>query len=273
MSKISNMFQQNRPNILNKQFGLQAPLNNILNKVADRTIEMQQKNSDYEFEEKVKEIKADTYTKVQTSETLEELEPDVLKYYAASLKFLSGLSSDHEQELSSFKEQLMSFDQGIQTCQDVINGNVSLPDGVTMDDMKKLLTEKQQAREKYLKDGCGKINKWNLYKSDFFNRTVNKVFGENKFSESDEKDWKIDAAASDIYAEIDRVAEATRGITQTLNEGISRIYDILEKKGYGEEKYKLHQAMLQKNRNPFPDSEGVNSLQLFLASLKSKAIS
>ena len=167
----------------------------------------------------------------------------------------------------------MSYDQGIQTCQDIVNGNADIPDGVAMDDIKKLLTETQQAREKYLKDGSEKLNKWDLYKSDFFNRTVNKVFGENKFSESDEGNWKIDATASDIYAEIDRLAESTKGITQTLNEGISRIYDILEKKGYGEEKYKLHQAMLQKNGNTFPDNESVNSLQLFLASMKSEVIS
>lgn len=59
---------------------MQAPLNNILNKVADRTIDMQQKNSDYDFQEKMKQIEVDTYTKVQTSEALEELKLKVLKY-------------------------------------------------------------------------------------------------------------------------------------------------------------------------------------------------
>ena len=199
---------------------------------------------------------------------MEETKPEILEYYAESLKFLSRLSSDREQELNSFKEQLKSYDQGIQTFQDILSGKVSLPDGVTMDDINNLLTKTQQARENYFKEGCEKINEWDLY-NDSINHFVNKAFGENKFTESDMENWIFDSTNSDIYAEIDKVAEATRNVTQTLHEGISRINNILEKKGY--EKYKLHQAVLQENKKISPDTQSLNPMQLFLLSLKSEA--
>lgn len=264
-----NVFQQNKTNFFNKNIGLQSPLNNTLNKVANNTVEKQQKKSDQEFEVNRKKISIDTYSKTQTSEALEDLNPKVLEYYSASLKFLSNQSNDQEKALSSFKEQLISYDEKIQTYQDIANGNAKLPDGVTMDDINNLLTKTQQTREKYLDEGIKKINKWDLYKSDFFNHTANRVFGENKFTETSEN-WKIDPNASDIYAEIDKVMKSTRSVTQTLNKGISRIHDILEKIGYSDEKYKLHQSLCPQNTSQFHDTNTTADFELLLASIKNK---
>ena len=268
MTMITNVFQQSRLHLFNKQSGLQTPLNHVLNKVADQSIETKQKNTDNTLKEKIKDIEVDKYTKTLNSESLEDLNPKLLEYYAKCLEFYSGLSNDREQELNSFKEQLMSYDQGIQTFQDILSGKENLPDGVTMDDINQLLTKTQQARDKYLKDGCKKLNKWDLY-DDSINHIVNILFGENKLTKSDMENLKFDSSAPDIYAEIDKAIEATRNVSHTIHKGMSRIYDILEKKGY--ERYKLHQSVLQEDKNPAPDTKNVNPLQLFLSSLKSEA--
>ena len=270
ISQNSNFLQLNKQNPFNRKLGLQLPLkNNVLNEVANKTAERKQNNCDFEFKSNIKEIDIDTYSKTQYTGALEELPPEVLEYYSASLKFLSNLSSDQEKALSSFKEQLISYDKQIQSYQDMADGKASLPEGITSNDINNLLAKTQQSREKYLEEGLKKINKWDLYKSDFFNRTVNTVFGENKFTESS-GNWKIDINASDIYAEIDKVINSTRGVTQTLNEGISRIHDILERRGYGDTKYNLHQTVSPPDNSQLPDTDTADNLALLLASIKNK---
>lgn len=270
ISQNSNFLQLNKQNPFNRKLRLQLPLkDNVLNEVANKAAERKQNNCDFEFKSNIKEIDIDTYSKTQYTGALEELPPEVLEYYSASLKFLSNLSSDQEKALSSFKEQLISYDKQIQSYQDMADGKASLPEGVTSNDINNLLAQTQQSREKYLEEGLKKINKWDLYKSDFFNRTVNTVFGENKFTESS-GNWKIDVNASDIYAEIDKVINSTRDVTQTLNEGISRIHDILERRGYGDTKYNLHQTVSPPDNPQLPDTDTADNLALLLASIKNK---
>ncbi|MDK2965704.1 MULTISPECIES: hypothetical protein [Lacrimispora] len=270
ISQSSNFFQLNKQNPFSRKFGLPIPLKgNVLNEVANKAAERKQINCDFEFKSNIKEIDLDTYAKTQYTGALEEFPPEVLEYYSASLKFLSNLSSDQEEALSSFKEQLITFDKQIQSYQDMADGKASLPEGVTSNDINNLLAKTQKSREKYLEEGLKKINKWDLYKSDFFNRTVNTVFGENKFTESS-GNWKIDMNASDIYAEIDKVINSTRGVTQTLNEGISRIHDILERRGYGDTKYNLHQTVSPSYNTQLYDTDTADDLALLLASIKNK---
>ncbi|WP_037372765.1 hypothetical protein [Anaerovorax odorimutans] len=271
-SKFTSIFQQNKPNMLNnRQLSIQKPLNNMLNKIANKVMDTQQNGSEYEFQTKMQNIKTDTYTKIQESENLDEIEPEILEYYAAILNLYSRDANFHEDELNTFKEQLISFDQDIQNYQDILNGNTDLPDDTTMNDILNLLTTTKQAREEYLKNSCNKLNKWDSYKADSFDHTINKVLGQNKFSEMSDKNWQIDASTSDIYSEIDRVSEATRKVSQTLNDGLKRIYDVLDKKGYGYEKYQLNQTTSQNNSNTSVDNENTNSLQLLLASMKNES--
>lgn len=265
------MFQQNYQNSIYKKSESQNPLNNVLNKIANRTIDAQQENSDSDFQIKLEVIKADTYTKTLESEALEEMAPESLKLYAAVLQLFSGFSSNQENDLINFKEQLMNFDQQIEQYQGIIKGEEDLPEGTTTEDIMNLLTATQQTREKYIKDNSDKLNGLNVYKymnGDFLDRIVHKVYGENNFSDMDESNWKIDSSASDIYAEIDKVIESTRGMTRSLNEGIKRIYDILEKNGYGEEKYKNYQATLQKNSPLTYEEKCTNTFLLMLNWMK-----
>ncbi len=268
LSKISCLFQQNNQNMRNKKSELQNPLNDVLNKLADQAIDAQSENLEPDFQFKLNGIKKDTYTTTLESEALEEAAPESLKLYVAVLKLFSGFSSSQEKDLIDFKEQLMSFDQEIEKYQGIIKGDADLPEGTTMEDVMNLLTATQQTREKYIKDNSDKLNGLDLYNGEFLNRIVHKVCGENKFSDMDESNRNIDSSSSNIYAEIDRILESTRGISRTLNEGIKRIYDILEKKGYGEEKYKYYQTSLRENRSLTPDEKSTNTFQLLLAWLK-----
>lgn len=252
-----------------KKTGLQPPLNNVLNKVASKTIEKNQKNSNYEHKLKMSELDIDTYLKTKTSGALEDLPVEILKYYSGSLQFLSKLSGDHEKELISFKEQLISYDKDIQTYQDIANGNESLPAGFTKGDIDNLITKTQQTRNKYLEEGLKKINKWDIYKSDFFNSTVNRVLGEGSL-EAMNNDFEINTISSDIYAEIDKVIKSTKGMTQTLNKGISRIQDILEDRGDDIDKYKLHQSLSAQNTSLSSNTKTIPNLDLLLASIKNK---
>ena len=268
LSKISCLFQQNNQNMRNKKSELQNPLNDVLNKLADQAIDAQSENLEPDFQFKLNGIKKDTYTTTLESEALEEAAPESLKLYVAVLKLFSGFSSSQEKDLIDFKEQLMSFDQEIEKYQGIIKGDADLPEGTTMEDVMNLLTATQQTREKYIKENSDKLNGLDLYNGEFLNRIVHKVCGENKFSDMDESNRNIDSSSSNIYAEIDRILESTRGISRTLNEGIKRIYDILEKKGYGEEKYKYYQTALRENRSLTPDEKSTNTFQLLLAWLK-----
>lgn len=266
----SNLFQLNKQNPFNRKLGLQSPLkNNVLNEVANKAIEGKQTKCDFEFKSNIKEIDIDTYSKTQYTGELEELPAEVLKYYSASLKVLSNMSTDQEKALSSFKDQLISYDKQIQSYQDMADGKASLPEGINSNDINSLLTKTKQTREKYLEEGLKKINNWDLYKSDFFNRTINSVFGENKFTESSGK-WKIDMNTSDIYAEIDKVIHSTRDVTQTLNEGINRIHDILERRGYGDAMYNRHQTVSHPDNAQFPYTNTSDNLALLLDSIKNK---
>lgn len=270
ISNQYNIFQQiNKKNTFHKKIGLENPLNNLLNKVADKSIRKQENASDRVVQLNTEKLNRDTYSKIETSESLEKLPSELLYYYAGSLKFLSALSHDHEKELGSFKEKLQSFDNKLQTYYAIQNGTEDIPDGFTMDEINNLLIQTQQERDKYFEDGIKKINKWDIYKSDFFNRTMNNVFGENKYTKSD-ANWEVNSKASNIYAEIDKVINSTNGLTQTLNEGISRIYNILEKRGYSIEEYKLDQTLSSKNIIQNPDTESTNFEFLF-SSLKNKA--
>ncbi|WP_124067341.1 hypothetical protein [Clostridium sp. E02] len=257
----SNLFQLNKQNPFNRKLGLQLPLkNNVLNEVANKAIEG--KKNRYNFD-------IDTYSKIQYTGELEELPAEVLKYYSASLKVLSNISTDQEKALSSFKDRLISYDKQIQSYQDIADGKVSLPEGITSNDINSLLTETKQSREKYLEEGLKKINKWDLYKSDFFNRTIHSAFGENIFTESS-GNWKIDMNTSDIYAEIDKVIKSTRDVTQTLNEGINRIHDILERRGYGDTMYNRHQTVSPPDNSQLPYTNTADNLALLLDSIKNK---
>lgn len=70
----------------------------------------------------------------------------------------------------------------------------------------------------------------------------------------------LDASASDIYSEIDRVLANTHNVTEDLDRGVQRIYDVLESRGSGD-KYKQYLESWRSERGSYFDQTEAKDIQ------------
>jgi hypothetical protein len=139
--------------------------------------------------------------------------------------------------LSTFREQLVNYDQDIETYQGILNGDTDLPDGYSTNDITNLLTKTQNERNNYIKESCDNLNQMGLDKPGSRFGFVNKLFGNHEFANKKESEWRLDSNADDIYAEIDRMSNLAKSYSQTLHTAIDKINDIMDKKGYNNNNY------------------------------------
>lgn len=276
MSRLSFAFQQNNifavKSPFNKMLGQQQnPVTDVLNQISNKMIDTQARRAELESKIKTQEIKMDSYTQTDTTSALEEALPEALKMFLHICEFEADAGRREEQELTAFRDQLSAFDQMIQEYQDIVDGKTALSGDMTMDDVKNLLATVQMAREQFVQDGVERLNKWcvgDSVKGSSFDHYMQKIFGENKFAGMDISNWQIDPDAPDIYAEIDKALNATRSFTETMDEGVRRIKEALDKMGYGEDKYKLHQDAMRESQEPIPVVKSGTSLQFIMDALE-----
>lgn len=260
-SKISFAFQQNNifaaKSPFGKTFAQQSPINDVLNRISNNIVGAQERRTEMESAIRTQEVKMDAYTSeidAAQQKSLEEMPDELLHFLRNTYMVQRNMSCKMEQELTSFRDELMGIDQTIQEYQDIIDGKSLLPEDLTMEDVTKLLEFTKAAREQFVQDNAERLNEWNVGNSVIGNsytaRTLERVTGENKFAGADASTWEIDATASDIYAEIDRVLSATRSVTETMEEGYRRICNELEKRGYTEWRYEDHLESMRQSKEP-----------------------
>lgn len=183
------------------------------------------------------------YTKTDSVKNLDEMNPDVQQMLLRLMELFSQSADRQAKELSDFREHLESLDQMIQEYQDMADGKSCFADGLTEEEALELLISAKQKREDYLQEGVKHLNKsaeW--IPGSFYQHgsLFQKVFGTNPFAGKKSSDFMLYIPSNDIYAEIDHALENARGVGNIMKNGICRIADALEKKGYGEFKYKLY---------------------------------
>lgn len=263
MSNIAQLFQKNILLAGGRQAAKQAAVpGDMLQKLAERMIGEQQGSSKADAAAKAQEIELDAYDRTDDSKSLEEMPREVLEYYLHVTKMFSTSSGRQEQDLLDFKERLQGMDETIQGYRDILDGKSALAEGLSMEDVMKSLSKATQERERFVKDGIAHLNKWSGYfvTSDSFDGHMQKVLGENLFAGKDRSNWTLDPSASDLYSEIDRVLAETHRVTEELDRGVRRIYDVLESRGLGD-KYQNHLEAWRSERGSYFDQIEAKDVQ------------
>ena len=278
MSRLSFAFQQNNIFAVRSPFHKlpgqqQNSVTDVLNRISSNIIGAQEQRKSMEATVKTQEAEIDAYTSeidAAQQKSLEEMPDGMLHFLRNQFLVRRNISCKMEQELTAFRDQLSGIDQTIQEYQSILDGKAAVPDDLTLEDVTALLETTMATREQFVQDNAERLNKWNMdeaVRDTRISRSLERVVGENKFSGADASTWEIDASASDIYAEIDRVLSATRSVTETMEEGYRRICNELEKRGYTEWKYEEHLSAMREQTS-IPVMKSGTSLQFIMDALE-----
>ena len=279
LSRLSFAFQQNNIFAVRSPFHKlpgqqQNSVTDVLNRISSNIIGAQVQRKSVESTAKTQEAKMDAYTSeidATQQKSLEEMPDELLHFLRNQFLVQRNMSCQIEQELTSFRDQLSGIDQTIQEYQSILDGRTAMPDDLTLEDVAALLETTKATRQQFLEDNVERLNKWNMDKAvrdTRISRALERVVGENGFSGADASTWEIDASASDIYAEIDRVFSATHSVTETMEEGYRRICNELERRGYTEWKYEEHLTAMREEQEPIPVEKSGTSLQFIMDALE-----
>ena len=228
--QMNSLFSKNRTHM-----GQAKSPANTLQQISNRMIAKQEGSEKAADLVKTQELRMDTYTKTDSSVSLDKAKDEVLQLYLQMTKMYATTSGNREKELLSFKEHLQEIDQTIQNYQDVLDGKTALQQGQSVEGITQLMKRVKQYREQFLADGIEKFNRnTSVYGNKTFDRYAKRVFGENPFAGKAPSDWKINSSASDIYTEIDRVVEETHSFNAKMKQGVSQLSGLLKDRGYGD---------------------------------------
>lgn len=238
-----------------------AAPSNMLRKISAQMINGQQGIAEADAAAKAKEIKMDMYDKTDAAQSLEEMPSEVLEYYLHVTKMFAASAARQEQDLLDFKSRLQGMDETIQSYQDILAGKSALPESLNLEDVSQLLSKATQSREQFVKDGVEHLNQWgdDFVTSDNFDKHMKTALGENPFAGAEPSAWILDASASDIYSEIHRVLDNTHRVTEALDRGVQRIYDMLESRGAGDQ-YKQYLGSWRWERGSYFDQTGAKDI-------------
>lgn len=228
-------------------FGQDEKEQTTLQKLSSQIIAGQDSSEQLEDLSEIAQIKKDSYIPKNSSNKnpLDDISDDVLKSYMGILNMYSAGSTRYRYELSDFKEQLQRMDDTIQSYQDILDGKAPLGEGQNMLDVSLSCALAKVHRQQFFEHGMTHFNKDQFEipnpdahnHDDVYEKLINTLLGDCRFSLKDERDWGIDPYASDIYSEIDRVLTNLDGRIAETKRGIGRLYGLLYERGYGE-KYK-----------------------------------
>ena len=156
-------------------------------------------------------------------------------------------------QIEAFREQLKGIDQTIQDYEKMLNGEMEMPTKLaggpftlagpevpmTKEDVQFLLAKTKAFREEFIKDGVKQLNSLTNMASGLVSKgsprekIIEQLLGENPLKNIDKSAWTIDANAADIYAELDRVQEASRLTREVTDDCRNQIVKEMEKRGLG----------------------------------------
>ena len=156
-------------------------------------------------------------------------------------------------QIEAFREQLKGIDQTIQDYEKMLNGEMEMPTKLaggpftlagpelpmTKEDVQFLLAKTKAFREEFIKDGVKQLNSLTNMASGLVSkggareRIIQRILGENPLKNIDKSALTIDANAADIYAELNRVQEASRLTREVTDDCRNQIVKEMEKRGLG----------------------------------------
>lgn len=225
----NNIFQQNR---LLGQMPAPTPISNTLNRLSESltTAQEQAKNMKARFD--TLELSAEAADGAEHS-SLADVPEGLLRYYLHMCRFGASISQSQETSLADYRDQLSTFDQTIQTYQDMLSGKTALPSQIKQEDVALLLEHTRAAREQFLQQGAQELNRLSREgptPREFLGRAYSMLTGDAKNAQ-DHSRWEIDPEANDIYGEIDRALASARRTTSTFRDGASSVLAELKRRG------------------------------------------
>ena len=240
---ISNIFQQKMVSQTNPFGSPKSALNQALGRINNNILQ----NINLEATEK---LKLDIYIPETNNTNLENITDGELEIWSMELR--CGRNSVTPQ-IEAFREQLKGIDQTIQDYEKMLNGEMEMPTKLaggpftlagpelpmTKEDVQFLLAKTKAFREEFIKDGVKQLNSLTNMASGLVSKgsprekIIEQLLGENPLKNIDKSAWTIDANAADIYAELDRVQEASRLTREVTDDCRNQIVKEMEKRGLG----------------------------------------
>ncbi len=225
----NNIFQQNR---LLGQTSAPTPISNTLNRLSESltTAQEQAKNMKARFD--TLELSAEAADGAEHS-SLADVPEGLLRYYLHMCRFGASISQSQETSLAEYRDQLSTFDQTIQTYQDMLSGKTALPSQMKQEDVALLLEHTRAAREQFLQQGAQELNRISREgptPEKFLGRAYSMITGYAKNAQ-DHPRWEIDPESDDIYGEIDRALATAHRTTSTFRDGASGVLAELKRRG------------------------------------------
>ena len=240
---ISNIFQQKMVSQTNPFGSPKSALNQALGQINNNILQ----NINLEAAEK---LKLDIYIPGTNNTNLENITDGELEIWSMELR--CGRNSVTP-KIEAFREQLKGIDQTIQDYEKMLNGEMEMPTKLaggpftlagpevpmTKEDVQFLLAKTKAFREEFIKDGVKQLNSLTNMASGLVSKggarekIIEQLLGENPLKNIDKSAWTIDANAADIYAELDRVQEASRLTREVTDDCRNQIVKEMKKRGLG----------------------------------------
>ncbi len=240
---ISNIFQQKMVSQTNPFGSPKSALNQALGQINNNILQ----NINLEAAEK---LKLDIYIPGTNNTNLENITDDELEIWSMELR--CGRNSVTPQ-IEAFREQLKGIDQTIQDYEKMLNGEMEMPTKLaggpftlagpevpmTKEDVQFLLAKTKAFREEFIKDGVKQLNSLTNMASGLVSKggarekIIEQLLGENPLKNIDKSALTIDANAADIYAELNRVQEASRLTREVTDDCRNQIVKEMKKRGLG----------------------------------------
>lgn len=208
------------------------PQKDVLNRVMGNLAQTQQTESP------LKERLELRFSSVLEPEScLENLPTDLLKSFERILNHAVQTSQMPQRYLTEYRDQLTAFDQTIAQYQQMLDGKASLPQGLTMEQVQSMLDLTKESRDSFLREGAQALSRSNQYlgslaEDSLLGRISQTVSGStHDYTGKGSDFWEIDPDAEDIYAEIDRVLEASRAVSDHYGQGVTAIRAELKRRG------------------------------------------
>ena len=240
---ISNIFQQKMVSQTNPFGSPKSALNQALGQINNNILQ----NINLEAAEK---LKLDIYIPGTNNTNLENITDGELEIWSMELR--CGRNSVTPQ-IEAFREQLKGIDQTIQDYEKMLNGEMEMPTKLaggpftlagpevpmTKEDVQFLLAKTKAFREEFIKDGVKQLNSLTNMASGLVSKggarekIIEQLLGENPLKNIDKSALTIDANAADIYAELNRVQEASRLTREVTDDCRNQIVKEMKKRGLG----------------------------------------
>jgi len=234
VTNLANLFHQNSIFQQTKPLGqklVQPPINDTLHRLSENLLNAKSQAKDLRTRFDTLELSAEAADGAEHS-SLADVPEGLLRYYLHMCRFGAGISQSQETSLAEYRDQLSTFDQTIQTYQDMLSGKTALPSQMKQEDVALLLEHTRAAREQFLQQGAQELNRISREgptPEKFLGRAYSMITGYAKNAQ-DTPRWEIDPEANDIYGEIDRALASARRTTSTFRDGASSVLAELKRR-------------------------------------------